>query len=67
MAGKRKGKAPARTKLLKNEIICMRLPAEEKAALVSAAERDGLNLSVWLRQVALRAAGALGGRHLDLD
>ena len=61
MAGKRKGKAPATTKPLKNEIIRMRIPAEQKAALVAAAERDGLDLSVWLRRVALRAAGVLPG------
>lgn len=39
----------------------MRIPAEQKAALVAAAERDGLDLSVWLRRVALRAAGVLPG------
>lgn len=32
---------------------------EQKAAIVAAAERDGLELSAWLRQLALRAAGVL--------
>lgn len=59
MAGKPKRKAPARTKPIKDEVIRMRIPAEQKAALVAAAERDGLDLSVWLRRVALRAAGVL--------
>ena len=32
-------------------------------AMVAAAEREGLELSQWLRQLALRAAGLLpGGR-----
>jgi uncharacterized protein (DUF1778 family) len=59
MASKSKGKAPARKKLLKDETIRMRIPAEQKAALVAAADREGLDLSVWLRRVALRAAGVL--------
>lgn len=37
----------------------MRISAEQKQALMAAAERDGLELSAWLRQVALRAAGLL--------
>ena len=37
----------------------MRISAEQKAALQGAADRDGLELSQWLRQLALRAAGSL--------
>jgi hypothetical protein len=37
----------------------MRIPAEHKQALIEAASRDGLELSAWLRQLALRAAGVL--------
>jgi hypothetical protein len=40
----------------------MRVTAEQKQALTAAAERDGLELSAWLRQLALRAAGVLQGR-----
>jgi hypothetical protein len=39
----------------------MRLSAAHKRALEAAAERDGLELSAWLRQLALRAAGVLPG------
>jgi len=39
----------------------VRITAEQKAALIAAAERDGLELSTWLRQLALRAAGVLPG------
>jgi len=31
----------------------------QKQALVEAAAREGLELSAWLRQLALRAAGIL--------
>jgi hypothetical protein len=37
----------------------MRIPTAQKQALVEAAAREGLDLSVWLRQLALRAAGIL--------
>jgi uncharacterized protein (DUF1778 family) len=40
----------------------MRVTAEQKQALTDAAERDGLELSAWLRQLALRAAGAIPNR-----
>lgn len=46
-------------KALKDEVVRMRVSAEQKQALTSAAERDGLELSAWLRQVGLRAAGVL--------
>jgi uncharacterized protein (DUF1778 family) len=43
----------------KDDVIRMRVTAEQKAAITAAAERDGLEVSAWLRQLALRAAGAL--------
>lgn len=43
----------------KNDFVRMRISADQKRALVQAAAREGLDLSVWLRQVALRAAGLL--------
>jgi uncharacterized protein (DUF1778 family) len=55
-------KTPARTaieKPVKDDVIRVRLTSEQKSAIVAAAERDGLELSAWLRQLALRAAGAL--------
>lgn len=52
-------KAVATVKPLKDEVVRMRIPAAQKQALVAAAEREGLELSAWLRQLALRAAGVL--------
>jgi uncharacterized protein (DUF1778 family) len=46
-------------KPLKGDVVRMRVTVEQKRALTSAAERSGLELSAWLRQLALRAAGAL--------
>lgn len=43
----------------KGDVIRMRVTAEQKSAIMAAAERDGLELSAWLRQLALRAAGVL--------
>jgi uncharacterized protein (DUF1778 family) len=61
---KAKKKAPARrvAKPNKDDVVRMRVTAEQKAAMVRAAEADGLELSQWLRQLALRAAGALPGQ-----
>jgi hypothetical protein len=55
---KRKQVRPT-TKALKDDVVRMRIPAEHKQALLQAAARDGLDLSAWLRQAALRAAGVL--------
>jgi uncharacterized protein (DUF1778 family) len=41
---------------MKTESIEIRVTADEKATMRSAAERDGLSLSSWLRMVALAAA-----------
>jgi hypothetical protein len=47
------------TKVLKDDVVKMRVSADQKRALAAAADRDGLELSAWLRQLALRAAGVL--------
>jgi hypothetical protein len=44
---------------LKDDVVRVRVSAEHKQALMRAAEREGLELSAWLRQLALRAAGVL--------
>ena len=43
----------------KDEVVRMRVTLAQKEAMTAAAELDGLELSAWLRQLALRAAGAL--------
>lgn len=58
---KRKPRTPGKRKPLKDDVVRMRIPTGQKQALIAAAERDGLELSAWLRQVALRAAGVLPG------
>jgi len=55
---KRKHPQPS-AKALKDAVVRMRIPAEQKQALLDAAAREGLELSAWLRQLALRAAGVL--------
>lgn len=59
MAQKRKPASPPAAKPLKDDVVRMRIPAEHKRALEAAAARDGLELSAWLRRLALRAAGVL--------
>jgi uncharacterized protein (DUF1778 family) len=46
-------------KPVKGDVIRMRVTSDQKNAIVAAAERDGLEVSAWLRQLALRAAGVL--------
>jgi len=46
-------------KPLKDEVVRMRVSAKDKKALTEAANRAGLDLSAWLRQLALREAGVL--------
>lgn len=54
MAKKAKGmKAP------KDDVVRMRISKQHKQALEDAAARDGLELSAWLRRLALKAAGVL--------
>jgi uncharacterized protein (DUF1778 family) len=54
--------ATKREKVVKDDVVRMRVTADQKQLLTDAAERDGLELSAWLRQLALRAAGVLPGR-----
>jgi hypothetical protein len=46
-------------KALKDEVVRMRIPAAQKQAMVDAAEAEGLDLSAWLRRLALREVGLL--------
>jgi uncharacterized protein (DUF1778 family) len=46
-------------KAVKDDVVRMRVSGEHKAAFQAAADREGLELSQWLRQLALRAAGLL--------
>jgi hypothetical protein len=48
-----------KSRVLKDEVVRMRIPAAHKQALVDTAARDGLDLSTWLRRLALREAGLL--------
>lgn len=52
-------KATKAERPVKGDVIRMRVTFDQKSAIVAAAERDGLELSAWLRQLALRAAGVL--------
>lgn len=56
---KRRVRAASISRSLKDDVVRMRISAQQKQALTAAAERDGLELSAWLRQLALRAAGVL--------
>jgi len=49
----------AKPKSPKDGVVRMRISTDHKRALEQAAARDGLELSAWLRQLALRAAGVL--------
>lgn len=46
-------------KVKKDEVVRMRISDEHKQAMVKAAESDGLDLSTWLRRLALREVGLL--------
>ena len=46
---------------MKSITIRLRLTEEEKAAWARAADKDGRDLSNWLRWVANRAAGMIDG------
>lgn len=58
MAAKKRRAIPAE-KPLKDQLIQIRISADEKQALADVAARDGLGLSAWLRRLALREAGLL--------
>ena len=55
----RRARSSAVPKAVKDDVVRMRVSGDQKAALMAAAARDGLELSQWLRQLALRAAGLL--------
>jgi len=59
MAKSPKPRPAASLKPLKDDVVRMRVSGDQKAAMVAAAEREGLELSQWLRQLALRAAGLI--------
>jgi uncharacterized protein (DUF1778 family) len=42
----------------KADTVRMRVTAEQRKILAAAAERDGLELSSWIRAIALRTATA---------
>ena len=48
-------------KVTKDDVVRLRVTTEQKDAMTRAAAADGLELSAWLRQLALRAAGVLPG------
>ena len=50
-------KRPA--KALKDDVVRMRVSVDQKRVIEEAAARDGLEVSSWLRRLALRAAGVL--------
>jgi uncharacterized protein (DUF1778 family) len=52
-----RGKQTAKS--TKDAHVQIRVSVDEKQALENAARRAGLGLSAWVRQLALRAAGAL--------
>ncbi len=57
-----KGRRKTTEKIPKDDVVRMRISTEHKRALEVAAARDGLELSAWLRQLALRAAGVLSSK-----
>jgi uncharacterized protein (DUF1778 family) len=59
---KTRGKTKARRpKPLKDDLIRFRVTSEEKTGLEGAATREGMDLSTWIRRLALQAAGLLPG------
>jgi hypothetical protein len=52
-------KAQGAAKAIKDDVVRMRVSAEQKTAFVAAAQREGLEPSQWLRILALRATGLL--------
>lgn len=48
-----------KAKRVKDDVVRFRVTADQKRSLETAAEREGLDVSAWLRQLALRAAGVL--------
>ena len=48
---------PKKTAKPSLENVHFRVPAEEKRSYIAAAERSGLDLTTWLRQLARKASG----------
>jgi uncharacterized protein (DUF1778 family) len=59
MKTKLRTRATTPPKPLKTETIRLRVTPEDKQALTKFAESKGLDLSVWLRQLAFRESGIL--------
>jgi hypothetical protein len=53
-----------KTKAVKDEVVRMRIPAADKKALVNAAKAEGLDLSAWLRRLAMREVNLLASQPL---
>jgi uncharacterized protein (DUF1778 family) len=49
--------------LRKDDMIRIRVTADQKRVLAEAAERAGLDVSAWLRVLGLREAGQRSGRE----
>lgn len=58
MAGQKTRRVKHRKAVRKEEIIRLRVTAEQKQTLTEAAERAGLGVSSWLLMLGLREAGA---------
>lgn len=56
MATKSKPEKKRRKAVRKEESIRLRCTAEQKAILIAAAERSGLDVSSWLRSLGLAEA-----------
>jgi uncharacterized protein (DUF1778 family) len=59
----KRGSKASTAKATKDDVVRMRVTVEQKTAMIAAAEGEGLELSAWLRQLALRAADALPSRR----
>lgn len=62
-ARKRAKSTERAVKQRKKDVVRFRVTDEQKQVLVQAAEKEGLDVSAWLRQLSLRAAGALPERE----
>ena len=65
MAGKKKAPPPSE-KSTKDDVIRMRVTSEQKAAIMAAAERDGLGLSPVVAAVGLRGPAGVEAEVIPL-
>jgi uncharacterized protein (DUF1778 family) len=49
----------------KEQLVQIRVTAEQKRTMAEAAERVGLDLSSWLRQLGLKAATAVSSTEFN--